>query len=211
MTILIYLLAGFSIGLSGAMMPGPLLFYTLTKILHGEKYVVAKVIGGHMIAEVVVVALLIMGLSRVVASPDIVAILSLSGGLVLFLMGIHTVITAKKVKFSERKKINFKFGGTLLGGLFFSVFNPGFPVWWASVGTTGIMNAMNISFGVLVAFILGHWLSDWGWFAVVGITAQKGILFIGDRTFQICIRILGMFLALFGLYFVLRSGYFGLQ
>ena len=210
MTILMCLFAGFSIGLSGAMIPGPLLFYTLTKIMHGEKYVVVKVIGGHIIAEVVVVTLLIMGLSKVIASESIVSILSFSGGLVLFIMGFYTVISAKKMKFSDRKKVNFKSGGTLAGGLFFSVFNPGFPVWWASVGTTGILNAMNIGVGALTAFILGHWLSDWGWFAVVGVSAQKGISLISDRTFQISIRILGTLLALFGVYFVIRSGYLGL-
>jgi len=53
---------GFVVGISGAIMPGPLVIYTIQESLKRGKWTGALVILGHAIVEVVVFLLLAVGL-----------------------------------------------------------------------------------------------------------------------------------------------------
>ncbi|MBU0896711.1 MAG: LysE family translocator [Candidatus Omnitrophica bacterium] len=197
---------GFIVGLSGAMLPGPMLVYTVSRVLQGRARNVIGIVIGHIIIEALIIILLLFGLNRIIGSKIVANFLAIFGGGALILMGVHIIYKAGQVNLAINKKINFS-SGLIWGGIFFTAFNPTFPAWWVSVGVTLLFRAL--SFGLLgvVVFVLGHWLADFVWYFLVGLCVSRGKLWLSEKRYQLALRIVGIILIGLGSWFVwtLRS------
>jgi len=167
-----YLLGlGFTVGLSGALIPGPLLVYTVNESLRRGRWTGLKVILGHAIVEVVVIAFLALGLAAVISSKIFTSTVSVLGGLMLVLMGARSLL-AREAAATYGKKISY---GLVVGGTVFTALNPSFPLWWATAGMRLLIEGYTqmgyMGVGVVV---VGHWLADFGWYIIVShMTAKK--------------------------------------
>jgi threonine/homoserine/homoserine lactone efflux protein len=198
---ILLLAMGFAVGLSGALMPGPLLLYTIQESLKKGRWTGLVVILGHMTVEVFIFAAIILGLNEFMTSRPFVTAVSLLGGTAMIWMAAASLRDASKpVKTIIQKKTH----NTLIGGVIFTAFNPGFPIWWATAGTTLLMEGLRQmgQAGMLLVFI-GHWGADLGWFLLVSmITAKSSGLLFEKGWYRNVRKTLAIALLAIGLYFI---------
>ncbi len=196
--------ASFSIGLSGAMSPGPLTVFVMGQSArHGIKAGPLASLG-HGLLEVALVILLWLGLARVFQWEPALGAIGVIGGLVMIWMGWQIVNGVRRTGASLDTSITER--GTnnpLVGGAVLSLANPYWSFWWATVGIS-TMTTLALPRGVvgLAAFTSGHVASDFFWFTLVAIVFATGRRFITDRVYQLTLYLFGILLALFGLYFI---------
>lgn len=194
---------GFIVGLSGAMLPGPMLAFAISSVLQGKARDAALIVLGHIFIEAVMIVLILLGLKYLIGSKIVFTVLSVLGGVVLIVMGLHMVFRANQIKLSINKNSNFT-SGLILGGMFFTAFNPTFPTWWVSVGASLLSRALLLGLLGVVMLVIGHWLADLAWFGSVSFAVCKGRSLLNDRRYQAALRILGITLVGLGFYFIFQ-------
>ncbi len=196
--------ASFSIGLSGAMSPGPLTIFVMGQSARYGVLAGPLASLGHGLLEVALVALLWLGLARVLQWDPVLAVIGVIGGLVMIWMGWQIVSGVRRkgarlaASFSDRRADNPMVGGAVL-----SLANPYWSFWWATVGIS-TMTTLALPRGILglTAFTIGHVASDFFWFTLVAIVFATGRRFITDRVYRGALYLFGILLALFGVYFI---------
>ena len=198
---LLLLSLGFVVGLSGALIPGPLLVYTINESLQKGKWTGLRVILGHAIVEVAIFLLLIFGLLGFATEPLFVSGVSIIGGLALIVMGIASLRNVKGGIPAQAVKTKH---GVILGGIIFSVFNPGIPIWWATAGLA-LLNFGHETMGMLgmILVLVGHWGADFGWFTLVSLTTHRSSDTLLQKGWYRTVRIiLSLLLLGIGAYFI---------
>jgi len=194
---------GFVVGLSGAMMPGPMLVYTISQVLEKKKESVFWIVCGHMCIEAVMIILILLGLKQLIGSKAVYNTVSLLGAVGLIFMGTTIIIRAKKIKLAFGENLNFT-SGLVTGGIFCTAFNPTFPLWWVSIGASLLSRALLAGALGVMALVFGHWLADLGWYSMVASAVGRGKLWLNERRFQICLKILGVILLGMGFWFIMQ-------
>lgn len=195
------LLLGFIIGVSGAILPGPLLVYTLSESVKKGYKAGPQVIFGHMMVEIVILVLIALGVASFMNSKLFIDAVSLAGGIALLFMGVGIL----KTRWSIDAKQPPKAYGTIAGGIIFSAFNPGFPVWWATAGARMLLEGYRVAgpFGVAV-IVVGHWLADLGYFTLVSTLVHKGRQnILSEKNINKIKNLLAIMLLAIGTYFIL--------
>jgi threonine/homoserine/homoserine lactone efflux protein len=197
------LIIGFVVGLSGAMLPGPMLVYTISKVLQGRIINGIKIVFGHMLIEVIAISLILLGLKEIIGLRIVSTLLSLIGGLALIMMGLYIIFKATYMRLPKEPRVSFS-SGLIAGGIFFTAFNPTFPTWWLSVGASLLSRALLFGLLGVVMLVTGHWLADLAWFGSVSFAVSKGRLLLNDRRYQTVLRILGIALVGLGFCFIIQ-------
>lgn len=201
------LFLGIITGFSGAMLPGPLLIFTIERVLERDIKEGIKIVFGHIIIEALMIVLVLVGLSSLWSSKFILQMFALTGAIALIAFGALIFSKSDKYKIStelQTTENRFKYGA-ILGGIFFSAFNPTFPIWWATIGTSLLSRAVLIGIIGVVALTTGHWLADLIWYMSVSFTVAQGRKFINLSMYRMIVKILGILLVCFGIYFLLKS------
>lgn len=194
---------GFSIGLSGALIPGPLLAYTIDESLRRGRWTGFMVIAGHVVVEIIVVLLFVYGLLDLLDNPLIFSSVSVLGGLFILYTAYELLREANRGahEISLKKKLAYP---TIVGGILFTCLNPAFPLWWVTVGSRMLLEGLRqAGMAGVWTIVAGHWLADVGWYVFVGVTthSKKETLLAKDwiRTLK---GVLAVFLAGIGAYFL---------
>ncbi len=194
------------IGYSGAIMPGPMLTYTIQKSMrHGIKSGLFLSIG-HALLELVLVVLLFIGLGEFLEKEIIKAVIGLIGGLVLGFLGFGMIRDVYLGKVSFNDNMERGNGNAFVAGIVLSSTNPYFLVWWSAVGLALIMSSYN-SFGIagIIAFYCGHILADISWFTFVAVLISKTSHLLNMKIYRVLIIALALCLIGFGVKFLLGS------
>jgi threonine/homoserine/homoserine lactone efflux protein len=188
----------FALGLTGALAPGPTLLATINSSLAGGWMTGPRVTLGHMLSELVIFVLIVAGLAAV-ARPY-TAVVAGIGGAALIAFGLLTIAGSRRASLKVAPATSA--ASPYLAGFFTSVANPYFWLWWLTVGSTMVI--MGLAGGILLAcvFMAGHWCADLGWYTVVSTGVSRGTLFLSDTTYRIIIAACGIFLVIFGAYYV---------
>jgi threonine/homoserine/homoserine lactone efflux protein len=124
------------ISLSGVLLPGPLFAVTIEKAAK-RKTAGALIALGHGIVEFPLMFLIFFLLSEFEVPWYLQAGIGIVGGSLMIFMGVQT--------FRNRNRVDEKRAGLLqdsfLAGIRTTAVNPGFILWWLTVGTTLILNA----------------------------------------------------------------------
>jgi threonine/homoserine/homoserine lactone efflux protein len=198
---LIYLLAlGFIIGLSGAMMPGPLLVYTLSESMKKGVKTGPLVILGHALVELALIVLIALGLSGLMTSRLFMNVVGWAGGLALIAMAASLLKSRWNL---DEMKVE-RGGSIVLGGMFFSAFNPGFPVWWATAGAAMLLKGFDAAgYWGVAAIVVGHWIADVGYYTLISGLVHYGRKSVLTSTWVNYFKnMLAVFLGLIGVYFI---------
>jgi threonine/homoserine/homoserine lactone efflux protein len=201
------LLLGFSVGLTGALVPGPMLFATIEISLKKGWPAGPQVVLGHMIVEVVLFVLILLGATSLVDSGIISAIF-LIGGLSLMVFGLLTLKDARDVASSAQ--ISMDSSGLKLTsspsliGLVTSVSNPYFWIWWLTAGGALVLKEYELGIIISIAYMLGHWIADLSWFTAVSGSFGRGKTLLSLKMHRYILYTCGIFLVIFGLYFMLN-------
>lgn len=226
--IILFTITSFMIGLSGALVPGPMLTVTISDSFKKGFIAGPLVTSGHIFTEIFMVLLLLFGLGWLIASPVASFIIGLVGGIVLVIMGLQIFKETPQLVDSSGNKENRskkdyvpkengltkisqddeKVGKyrSVFNGILTSLSNPFFFIWWATIGGAFIFKGMALA-GVLgiFAFLLGHWSSDLAWFSVVSFFSSKSRSLMDPRKYKIIMRVCGIFMILVGGYFLTSS------
>ncbi len=196
------LLIGFIIGLTGALAPGPTLIATISTSLKGGWTAGPKVGSGHAALEAVLFVLIVGGVAM---TPDGYAdAIAVIGGIALIVFGIVTIAGSRNI--ATPKPEADVVANPYLAGIVTSAANPYFWIWWLTVGSMMLMEGMKG--GVLLAgiFMIGHWGADLGWLTLVSTGIHRGRSVLSINGYRTILIICGVFLILFGAYYLLSSG-----
>lgn len=199
----------FVVGLSGALMPGPLLALVISQVIQQGFWAGPALISGHILAELATVAALTKGLNRFLRRPLIVGIIGLTGGSFLLWMAWSVAGTAWQNPTSLATPATVSAGSrasNLLAGFVVSVSNPYWIMWWATVGTTYVMWSLERQGprGVPV-FFTGHILSDIVWYIIVSAAVAGGRRVISDSIYKVLLLVCAAALLGLGIYFIVSG------
>jgi threonine/homoserine/homoserine lactone efflux protein len=194
----------FTIALSGALMPGPLLTVTISESARRGFAAGPLLMVGHSILELALVVAICAGLDVYLKAAPVRAATEVIGGFILLYLGVEMFRTAGGLS------IEHQIGGEavqrripVITGAVTSLANPYWTLWWATLGMGFMMkvSADKGFFGVAVFFV-GHIAADFAWYSAVSFGVGKGAAVMRDSSYRLLIRACGVFLVIFGGWFL---------
>lgn len=190
------LIAGITLGLYAGFSPGPLLVLVISQTLkHGYKEGV-KVAFAPIITDVPIVLVTVLFLSLIAAYTSILGIISIIGGVYLLYMAYESFKTrglTENVEVEEPK--SFRKGATV------NFLNPSPYLFWITIGGPIIINAYTESFLSPILFLVGFYALLVGSKIAISYATGKSRDFITGKTYIYIMRVLGVILVIFALYF----------
>lgn len=192
------LIMAFTIGLTGALAPGPTLVATVNSSLESGWTAGPKVAAGHALVEVLVFMIIVGGLA--VAMQQYSHYIALLGGLALIAFGLLTVRASRGAKMASPEGQSI--GNPYLAGMLTSAANPYFWIWWLSIGSAMVVDGLRGGIMMAVLFLIGHWCADFGWFTLVSASLNRGRSILSEANYRRILAVCGGFLVLFGFYYM---------
>jgi threonine/homoserine/homoserine lactone efflux protein len=124
-------------------------------------------------------------------------IVGLVGGLLMMYMGVKVLKNRNKAN----EKTETSKQDTLVAGVWTTAANPGFILWWLTIGTTLILNAKLFGLVGFSVFAVTHWLADFVWYTVIAVAIFKSRRFWTARVHQAIAIFCFAILVGFGAYF----------
>lgn len=208
----------FLVGLSGALMPGPLLTVTVGESARRGFIAGPLLVMGHGLLEGLLVLALALGLFSVFHHPLTSKVVALIGGSFLIYMawGMIRDAWSGRLKFEPRKaseevatveEVSQDPPATGLKlvwtGMLVSLSNPYWSLWWATVGLSYITLSLQHGNLGLLSFFSGHVLSDLVWYSLVAAVVAGGRRFLTPPLYRGLILGCGLFLVFLGGSFIL--------
>lgn len=198
--------SSFVVGLSGALMPGPVLTVTIAEATRRGFWAGPLIVLGHGIIEFALFVALVLGLGAFLENDLVFGIVGVGGAIVLMGMGADMLWGTKtatlKLELSEGERSR-----PVMAGLLTSISNPYFIIWWATLGLLYIAQSQQYGIAGLSSFYSGHIMADVVWYFSVAAAITMGKKIMNDRMYQMIIGLCGTFLVLLALYF----GFSGLR
>ncbi|MCP4214835.1 MAG: LysE family transporter [bacterium] len=205
----------FLLALTGAIMPGPLLTYTIIQSAgpNPRGYLTGFwVITGHAILESVIIIALLSGFSHVLKNINVLRVIGVTGGAILVYLGFCIVrdVYLDKIPTDfmdtepgavDRRK-TFGLDNRIIGGITVSMSNPYWWVWWATAGFASMLR-FDVSFDSwpnLLAFFLGHEAGDLIWYMLISTLSFFGLKRLNKRGYYGVLVFCGIFMAVFGIF-----------
>ncbi|HHV15150.1 MAG TPA: LysE family transporter [Gelria sp.] len=198
-------ITAFLVGLSGAMMPGPLLTVTIAESARRGFKAGPLIVLGHAILELALIIALLAGLSFYLKKPLVTNIISIVGGAFLLFIGLNMIrdVLAGRATLegsgNDVKGVNMH---PVMAGILVSVSNPFWIVWWATIGLTYLTMALKSGVMGITSFFSGHIMADLLWYSLVAAAIAGGRRFIKPQVYQGIIMLCGLFLIGLGGYFI---------
>jgi threonine/homoserine/homoserine lactone efflux protein len=201
----------FVMSLSGALMPGPMLTYTIAgTVKAGSRgwLLGPRVVIGHAILEAALLFGLVLGVVEFLRAPLATRIIAVVGAMLLGWMGIGLIREAVHGR-PMNLRAQASSEGLLLGrirpaaaGTLVSLSNPYFWVWWITIGSAFLVrfDVTLQRWQALVAFYLGHELGDFGWYTAVSTALHLGRRSIPPIVTTVILGACGVVIIGFGLY-----------
>ncbi|MFA7079195.1 MAG: LysE family transporter [Syntrophomonas sp.] len=204
-------ITAFIIGLSGAMMPGPLLTATIAESMRHGFRAGPYIVLGHAILELALVLALLAGLAAFLIRPEVGSAIALLGGAFLMFMGftmsrdaLRSNISLEAIQSSGPEKIRLH---PIVAGITVSFANPFWHVWWATVGLSYISLAIKSGTIGMASFFSGHITADLVWYSLVSLAVSGGRKFINQSVYNFILTACGIFLLGIGVYFIYTALY----
>lgn len=191
----------FTIGLTGALAPGPTLVAAVNSSLKSGWTAGPKVAMGHALVELFVFFLIVLGLAT--AAQQYSRFIAVLGGLALIAFGLLTVMGSKKA-FLDTPSSNSA-QNPYLAGVLTSAANPYFWIWWLSIGSAMVIDGLKGGLILASLFMIGHWGADFGWYTLVSASLDRGRSVLSRANYQRILALCGCFLIVFGLYYLIKT------
>ncbi len=192
----------FTIGLTGALAPGPTLVATVKSSLKDGWTAGPKVAAGHALVELLIFLLIVGGLA--LAAQQYSRHIAVLGGLWLIAFGLLTVKGAGSA--TMRFASGDGAGNPYLAGVLTSAANPYFWIWWLTLGSALVVDGLRGGLILAALFMIGHWGADFGWYTLVSASLDRGRSVLSETNYRRVLALCGAFLVLFGLYYLASAG-----
>jgi threonine/homoserine/homoserine lactone efflux protein len=200
-------LAAFVIGFTGAMMPGPLMTVAITETVRRGRRAAIMLLVGHALLEIVFIAAFVLGLREVLGNSAVRVGVSLAGGLFLLWMGYGALRDA----FDRRTAIDLAapaarpLYGPIVDGVLASLSNPYWTLWWVTIGSALVLQALQIGPLGLIAFYIGHEAADFVWYGLLIAAVAGGRRLVTARAYRWILGALGAAVVTLGLFYVVSA------
>lgn len=204
--IFLFAATSFAVGLSGALVPGPMLTVTISDSLKKGFVAGPLVVLGHFIAELTLILIIFAGLGWFIGSSTAVFVIGTLGGFMMVMLGYRILGSSNSLKDVKEDNVISKGYGSVLSGVLTSISNPFFFIWWATIGWAFMFKGLELAgiFGVL-GFLIGHGAIDLSWFSVVSFFTSRGSQVMTEKHYKIMMNASGIFLMILGIYFLLNA------
>ncbi len=207
--------SSFISGLSGALMPGPLLAVTIRHTTRQGFVAAPLLVLGHAILEAGLLCLLVFGLTEWLKGDAAVTVIALAGAAMLLRMAVGMAREVRTLRFAGSGSPEGdalpparteEAGGSgplrpLLDGIVASASNPYWSLWWATIGLGYMVLSRGQGWVGLASFFAGHILADAAWYLFVGTAVAAGRGWFTDRVYRGVVGACAVFLAFFALSF----------
>ena len=181
-------------------MPGPLLSVSIYGAINrGVKGGISAVVG-HAIIEAITAVALLVGLKQFLVYANVQGVIGIAGGIILIWMGINMLrnrgelnLEAKDAKLSRTY---------VFQGMFATLSNPYWYIWWATVGLNYISISTKKGIYGFPAFYFGHISSDFIWYGIISYLLARGVKKISPKIYNSIVIVLGCFLIFMGISFI---------
>ena len=195
----------FTLALSGALMPGPLLTVTIAESAHRGFMAGPLLMIGHAVLELALVVAIILGLGPFLKMPPVMGSIALVGGAILIWMGVQMIRTARNLSLNMDGAEAGVSYSPVLTGILASLSNPYWTLWWATIGLGYLVASIKLGVLGVGVFFVGHIAADFLWYSIVSYGISRGKRILKDRAYQHIIRFCGIFLLGFGGWFLLAG------
>jgi threonine/homoserine/homoserine lactone efflux protein len=202
-------ITSFLVGLSGALMPGPVLSITIGETAARLRapggrvrgaLVGPQVVLGHGLLEILLVVGITLGLGTVLARESVLGAIGVVGGIVLVWMAGGMLRSLRSLSLQGGENPGAR-RHPVLAGILTTASNPYWTLWWATIGLGYIALSQRLGVTGLVMFYLGHIFSDLAWYSLVSGTLAAGGGLLTDRVYRGLVGACAVFLFAFGVYF----------
>jgi len=192
---------------SGALAPGPLFFGLLMQgSKEGARAGFACALG-HMIVELPLVFALSFGLLAVAGEPTVKSVIGLVGGVGLISFGTLQIYNTlkNKAELTDKQKISLP-ASSLILGVALTALNPYFILWWLTIGSILIVQAVAFAAitGVLIMYVAHVWM-DYAYLTTIAHLGKKSRKLIGSRYYKVILIAFGLILVYYGSTFLLNA------
>jgi threonine/homoserine/homoserine lactone efflux protein len=149
---------------------------------------------------------LALGLSAILNSAT-VRLIGILGGCVLLVFAFLQFLQAKRKLDLDSSRVldGWEKRSGILLGIVFTALNPFFVVWWLTVGSALISQAILLgALGGVALMYASHIWMDYAWLGGTAAIASRGKLLLGNW-FQVLLIIFGVAMAYFGITFILSA------
>jgi threonine/homoserine/homoserine lactone efflux protein len=196
------------ISLSGALSPGPLTALAISEGARAGRWAGTRLALGHGLVEIPLVFAIAYGLGEWLRRPRVGGLIGLLGAAVLLWMGYGLAIGAWRGTLTLAgatagpRPAALRFGH-VPGGVLFTVTNPYWSLWWATLGASYVARVVGLSAApaAVGGLALSHWATDLVWLGGLSLLIASGRKLIGDRGYRIVMLVCGVFLLALGCYF----------
>ena len=188
----------FAMALSGALVPGPMFFVTIAGSRRRGFWFGPLVVLGHAVAELIVVALLLWGLSAFLKAPYIRAGIGAVGAAALIWMGTGMIRQTRRPQ-KAAATMNAVAGSAeeaapagghrsilvegIAAGFLTSIGNPYWHFWWVTQPLALLAIATAQGWPGVAAFFIGHISADLTWYSATSLGVTGGRRFLTGRTY----------------------------
>ena len=209
------LILGFTVGISAAIVPGPMMFAAIAASIKNGWRAGPSIFIGHALVELAIFVIILVGVSSFLGKT-IISYMAVIGGLVMLLSGLVMIKSAKEASTMDisisASNLNLSsgpapvriitsalnpFSGPVSAGIMTSALNPFFVIWWLTAGSAIVLKEYMIGIFAVVAFIVGHWIADLGFLVAVSSSFSQRNKILSQRTHEIMVYLCGGFMAVF--------------
>jgi len=206
-SLFIILSTSFVVGLSGAVMPGPLLALTIAEAAQRGFWAGPLLIAGHAVLELALVVGLVKGLSRFLRHHRVVGLIGLLGGLCMMWMGFAMCSSPGYLSLSPQSPPR-ELGTTgilVLFGALVSIANPYWSIWWATIGVNYILRSTPQGIPGITSFCVGHIFADFAWYSFISFAVATGAKVMNQAVYRGLLLACGVVLFGLGIYFMVTG------
>jgi threonine/homoserine/homoserine lactone efflux protein len=191
---------------SGALAPGPLTFAILMYGSNRGAWSGFCCAIGHTLVEFPLVFALALGLLAAASQPFIKSIIGLVGGIGLIVFGVLQIHETLKTDLGSEKTRKEIPAGSVLLGLVLTGLNPYFLLWWLTIGSVLILQALAFAAlaGVVLMYVSHVWM-DYAFLSALTHFGNKGKKIVGSKYYRIALITFGLILIYYGSSFVLAA------
>jgi threonine/homoserine/homoserine lactone efflux protein len=195
-------LTSFVLGLSGAVIPGPVMAVTIGHSARLGIKAGPLVVLGHAVLEGGLFLALAAGLGGILVRPEVAGTVGAVGALILIWMAVGMLRSLPGLK------LDWSAGGgraaaPVRDGFLLTLANPSWSLWWSTVGLSlmAMVLKSDLAWLGLAALFIGHIGSDLAWYLLVSMVVAKGRRWLTDRLHRWVVGACAIFLLGFAVYF----------